>query len=1031
MSTGDRASGPSPAGHDGTTDGFEVSVIIPCHNSTRTLGLQLQALARQVQAPPFEVIIADNGSTDDLEGFLELWRDRLPLRSVEAGRLSGAAYARNVGMAAASADKWLFCDSDDVVARDWVGQGSAALDQVPVFSGPGLKVADGDLAQDLTRAWGRLDEHLPPGRPVQEGVLVDWPIVLGGNSGLRRETALAVGGYDAALARGVEDNDLACRLQQRGIAISFAPGVRILYRERSGLGSVFRASLVSGEWHMALVRRYDLWDRSPHLISGRWPLELARGTASGLKMVFRPRSRDWRGLASRLGLGVGMWRGWWRFRRRRFLPVPAVGVGLLDGAGRTRGRAVVFMPGIMSGGGAERYAVGTAAALAGLGYEAVLATTGRTDAKQVGDYFGLDLGSVAVVDISGPPQWARRLPRAIFQLVEQAGWARAVRDLGPDIFFNCLYRSELVGVGSRNIYICHFPHRLDETYAGLRRPYMAAMRWLQRQLVGDGTDFRDTYDLVCVNSRFSKEHCRERWHVEPRVLYPPCETMATAGQQRQRQIIVVGRMEAPVPGIPNKRLDVLVSAFVQLTDLQEQGWVLHVVGACPERSRPYVAELEAMASGSPVKFHPNATHEELQELYATSTLYWHAQGFGEDASIRPETQEHFGITTVEAMSAGAIPVVIDTAGPREVVEEVDGIHRWSTIPELLAETRRLAALGEAERAELSRRCQERARHFDTEHFRARLAEIVAGPAQDVDGEGIGAEVLAGRPVLLLSPHLDDALFSAAEIIRRGNTEVWTVFAGDPDEPVRTSWDQAVGFEDSHAHLAARRTEDTAALAGTGAIVRHLPCLDGAYTTPDRRAQDLDLLRREVRRWIDTRALERPIVAVPAGAGVPVPTAGPQKAGKAGRSPAGSRRALARLLQPLRGLKHRLYLRRRRRAAQNGLVTNPDHLAVRDVVIETVAGDDCATLMLVEDLPYLWWHPADDAVEAVSTRWHLSAVPGAFDVDRRWKYDHIKHYASQLDVMDAEHGRLSAPETLPPAERYWVLSSARPAGRGGR
>ena len=78
------------------------SVIIPCRDSTGTLGLQLEALARQVDAPAFEVVIADNGSSDGLEAFLDAWRPRLTLRRVDAGAVPGAAYARNVGIAAAA-----------------------------------------------------------------------------------------------------------------------------------------------------------------------------------------------------------------------------------------------------------------------------------------------------------------------------------------------------------------------------------------------------------------------------------------------------------------------------------------------------------------------------------------------------------------------------------------------------------------------------------------------------------------------------------------------------------------------------------------------------------------------------------------------------------------------------------------------------------------------------------------------------------------------------------------------------------------
>ena len=290
----------------------EASVIIPCHNSTRTLGLQLDALANQVGAPPFEVVIADNGSSDGLEGFLDAWRDRLTLRYVDAGRLKGAAYARNVGMSIAAADRWLFCDSDDVVARDWVAQGSAALDEVEVFSGPGLKVADEQLDADFREAWRVLDAGLPPGQPLQPGLMVPWPILLGGNSGLRRKAAQDVGGYDAGVGHAIEDNDLALRIQLSGRTIAAAPGARILYRERGGAFAIFRRSREAGEWHMALCKRYGLWDRSPHIRGGWWWLELPRCVLSGVRMVVVPRSLSsiLRHPGARLGVTCPPIRSW-------------------------------------------------------------------------------------------------------------------------------------------------------------------------------------------------------------------------------------------------------------------------------------------------------------------------------------------------------------------------------------------------------------------------------------------------------------------------------------------------------------------------------------------------------------------------------------------------------------------------------------------------------------------------------------------------------------------------------------------------
>ncbi|HKV06504.1 MAG TPA: glycosyltransferase family A protein, partial [Thermoanaerobaculia bacterium] len=106
---------------------LKLSVVIPCLNAADTLGVQLEALAGQSWPGEWEVIVADNGSTDGSREVVERYRDRLPnLRLVDASDKRGQAHARNVGAAAATGEAFLFCDADDEVAPGWL----AALGRV-------------------------------------------------------------------------------------------------------------------------------------------------------------------------------------------------------------------------------------------------------------------------------------------------------------------------------------------------------------------------------------------------------------------------------------------------------------------------------------------------------------------------------------------------------------------------------------------------------------------------------------------------------------------------------------------------------------------------------------------------------------------------------------------------------------------------------------------------------------------------------------------------------------------------------------
>lgn len=84
-------------------------------------------------------------------------------------------------------------------------------------------------------------------------------------------------------------------------------------------------------------------------------------------------------------------------------------------------------------------------------------------------------------------------------------------------------------------------------------------------------------------------------------------------------------------------------------------------------------------------------------------------------------------------------------------------------------------------------------------------------------------------ILVVSPHLDDAVFSAGRFLAaRPGTVVVSMLAGAPIEPVETKWDRDCGFTDSQHAITLRRAEDRTALALLGAVPVHLDYLDCQY-----------------------------------------------------------------------------------------------------------------------------------------------------------------------------------------------------------
>jgi len=99
----------------------EAKRYYPCFNAANTIAVQLEALAHQHWCEPWEVIVSNNGSTDETVAIVEQYQEKLSnLRIVDSSDQRGAAHARNVGILAAAGDALAFCDADDEVGLGWV-----------------------------------------------------------------------------------------------------------------------------------------------------------------------------------------------------------------------------------------------------------------------------------------------------------------------------------------------------------------------------------------------------------------------------------------------------------------------------------------------------------------------------------------------------------------------------------------------------------------------------------------------------------------------------------------------------------------------------------------------------------------------------------------------------------------------------------------------------------------------------------------------------------------------------------------------
>ncbi len=234
-----------------------------------------------------------------------------------------------------------------------------------------------------------------------------------------------------------------------------------------------------------------------------------------------------------------------------------------------------------------------------------------------------------------------------------------------------------------------------------------------------------SYDRIVCNSSFTrrwiKKRCEKKLPID--VLYPPCDVEQFAPGKKENIILSVGRYFV---GWHNKKQLEMVRMFNKLVDGGLRGWEYHQAGSTlPGRpDQDYLKKVRDEAEGYPIHIHTDVSFEEMKSLYARSKIYWHATGLAEDELRYPERMEHFGMSTVEAMAAGCVPVVINRGGQPEIVTHgVNGLL-WDTEEQMLACTRNVME-DEAYRQKLSLEATKRAGAFSKKHFERNVLDMLS------------------------------------------------------------------------------------------------------------------------------------------------------------------------------------------------------------------------------------------------------------------------------------------------------------------
>jgi GT2 family glycosyltransferase len=194
-----------------------VGVVIPVYNGERYLSEALASVAGQL-APPTEVVVVDDGSTDRSGDIAASWG--APVRCVRQDN-AGAGAARNRGLDELSTEIVAFLDADDCWTAAALTLGLAALDATP----------------EVDIAHGEVEEFFSPDLPAERRRRLrparsQRAAILPGSTLIRRRAFERVGGFDVSLAAG-EFIEWCVRARAAGVRTVAVTGV-VLRRRLHG-----------------------------------------------------------------------------------------------------------------------------------------------------------------------------------------------------------------------------------------------------------------------------------------------------------------------------------------------------------------------------------------------------------------------------------------------------------------------------------------------------------------------------------------------------------------------------------------------------------------------------------------------------------------------------------------------------------------------------------------------------------------------------------------------------------------------------
>lgn len=171
-----------------------------------------------------------------------------------------------------------------------------------------------------------------------------------------------------------------------------------------------------------------------------------------------------------------------------------------------------------------------------------------------------------------------------------------------------------------------------------------------------------------ANSKYTQQIVEKSWQTKIQYIHYPVFGLAEFNHNKNKKekiILNVGRFFTQ---LHHKRQDIIIKIFKGLIAKYPKllkDWQLILIGSVEDDQ--YYQKIKKNTQNLPIKIITNIERKRLNEWYQKANFFISATGYGVDQKKEPKKVEHFGISLVEAMTFGAIPLATDKGGHREIL----------------------------------------------------------------------------------------------------------------------------------------------------------------------------------------------------------------------------------------------------------------------------------------------------------------------------------------------------------------------------